>query len=221
MKIFHLIQKTLILSAFTVGTQVALAEDGRIFSDFTADNSYSQTPSKLEVALGANYIFGLGNDAPDQTGVGLSIGLFALVPKETTDNWQTKFGLEIYGFGTSADVEKNGNSLEEKIYSAQILFNFGGTYSLGKYVEIGAIIGVGTGVSYGETKSDTATSREGNWNYALQFKPQITAHLSETTDVWLALRLAYIGPFYQTELVGYDTVRMLHQSIELGISWRF
>lgn len=177
---------------------------------------------RLEVGLSASYVFDLGSDAKNQEGWGASMSLLAL-PKRDPEyqRWQMMFGGEFYGFSTEGDTWNGGTKFQESIDSGIILLNFGGTYDLTDWLSIGALVGTGMGGSYGETKSIHGKERNGNWNYALQIKPMITFHLSEAASLYAAYRFAYIGPMYQTDLVGYDTVTMLHQSAEVGFTWRF
>lgn len=183
----------------------------------------SEPRSQLLVGVSGSYIFDLGSDAKNQKGWGGSFSLMALPTRDPEyPDWQLMFGGEFYGFSTTGDEWRNGIKYQESIDSGLIYLNLGIMYSPTSWMDVGLIVGPGTGGSYGETKdSGGGKKREGNWNYALQIKPTVAFHLSENASLYANYRFSYIGPMYQTDLIGYDTVTMLHQSVEIGFAWRF
>ncbi|MDR2863339.1 MAG: hypothetical protein LBV54_05640 [Puniceicoccales bacterium] len=170
------------------------------------------------LSVAGDYVFGLGSDVRGQKGWGGSLSLLILPGRtENHRNWQFQFGAELYGFSTTG----TRGYYRESVDAGVLYANVGGSYCIGEHLEIGLLIGGGVGGSYGETKDRGHTERKGNWDYACQVKPSITVHLTDSVSLFAAYRFSYISPMYRTDLIGYKSVDMLHQSVEFGVTWRF
>lgn len=177
---------------------------------------------RAECYAGALYVFDLGSEVRNQTGWGLAIGLILPIPRdEDYPSWRLKFGGEFIYFSTTGERHTGTGTLHESLDSGMLYLNFGAAYSLGSHFEIGAFVGTGMGGTYGETRNGGHCTRRGNWDWSLQFKPYLLVNLTEHLSASLTYRASYIGPIYRTDLIGYKSVDILHQSIEAGLSLRF
>lgn len=184
-------------------------------------NEKKDSPSNLEFQLSGSYVFELGPDAPGQTGWGMSLGAYVL-PDKTDDEWlRSKWGASFNYFSTKGHENIGGRRIDSTIDAAYILFEYGLVAELDKNWEIGLIGGIGTGGFFGKSDDGSSTDSHGNWDWALQIKPTVTWKAGDHTHVYLAYKFAVMSPFYNTTLIGYRSVTMLHNSVELGVSFRF
>ncbi|MDR2981352.1 MAG: porin family protein [Puniceicoccales bacterium] len=228
MKNYHILF-TLALAAFTISPLQAqdkktqeLQKQQSIRDLDPASEARMNNRTRSEISLGGAYVFDLGSDAQEQEGWGMAVSWLFLPERDLEyKNWQLKFGPEFYYFSTSGDQYNGGVKYRETVDAGQVYINLGLSYTFQDFLEIGAIVGTGLGGSYGETTSPGDKERNGNFNWSLQFKPQISLHITENVSLYAAYRVAYIGPFYRTDLIGYRSVDIIHQSGEVGLTWRF
>ncbi|MDR2429568.1 MAG: porin family protein [Puniceicoccales bacterium] len=188
---------------------------------FTTDSAPAPN-YRAEFHAGALYVFDLGSEVRNQTGWGLSVGIMLPLPRdEEYPRWRLKFGGEFLYFTTTGDRHTPGATQHESLDSGMLYLNAGATYSLGSHIELGALVGTGMGGTYGETRANGRVTRRGNWDWSLQIKPYVLVNLTEHLCASLTYRASYIGPVYRTDLIGYKSIDILHQSVEAGLSWRF
>ncbi len=204
-------------------TGSAFAENGeqRLRDLDPSMNDKLNTSSNLEFFAGADWLFELGPDAPDQTGWGLSLGTYVLPDNQGSRGFHTKWGGSFSYFATSGSELIAGKNVSSTVDAGYLVLEYGVFADLGKNCEAGVMGGLGTGAFFGESNDGSSTDAHGNWDWVLQVKPTVAWKPAKSLQVFLAYKFAYMSPFYNTNLIGYRTVSFLHNSLEAGVTWRF
>lgn len=218
-----MLKQTLAASAALLFAGTAFAEQGedRLRDLDPSMNDKLKTRSNLEFFVGADWLFELGPDAPDQTGWGLSTGCYVLPDSRGDQGWHTKWGGSFSYFSTTGSEVIAGKTVSSSVDAGYVVLEYGAFTDLGKNWEAGIMGGLGTGAFFGESDDGTSVDSHGNWDWVLQVKPSITWKPTKRLQVFLAYKFAYMSPFYDTTLIGYRTVSFLHNSLEAGVTWRF
>jgi hypothetical protein len=201
----------------------ALAEQGeqRLRDLDPSMNDKLNTKSNLEFFVGADWIFELGPDAPNQTGWGLSTGCYVLPDSRGENGWRTKWGGSFTYFSTTGSEDINGINVRSAVDAGYVVLEYGVFRDLGNNWEAGVMGGIGTGAFFGESDDGSSVDAHGNWDWVLQIKPTVVWKPTKKLQVFLAYKFAYMTPFYDTNLIGYRTVSFLHNALEAGVTWRF
>ena len=185
------------------------------------DNDTLRRPKgNLEFIGAADYIFSLGGDLPDHRGVGGVFGMYVM-PEYSGEAWRTRWGGSLTVFGTRANGTLNGRDTDEDLGGAAFVMEYGKVRSLGRDWEAGLMLGAGFGAFYGTIDDGLSTHRKGNWDWVVQIKPTLTYKFRPGLHFFTAYRLAYMAPFYDTELLGRPTTKISYNAVELGATWRF
>lgn len=175
----------------------------------------------VEFYAAANYVSDLGNDVPDHTGYGIALGGYAMPDPTPGSAWRSKYGASFTLFKTDAHEIRGGIPTDEFITGSMLIGEMGRFYTAGEKWEIGATVGAGVGLFYGEMDSPGQTHRKGNWDWVLQVKPQVSYKYSPAVHFFAAYRVAYMAPFYDTELLGRPTTKITYNAFEIGVTRRF
>ncbi len=197
------------------------AEGDRIRDLDPAMNARLNARESLEVFAGGDWVFELGPDAPDQTGWGMTCGAYVLPDNRDNPSWHTKWGASFTYFSTSGSETIRGRRVDSTIDAGYVVLEYGATANLGRSWEMGAMFGMGTGAFFGESDDGTSVDAQGNWDWVLQIKPMLVWKPTRHLNVYAAYKFALMSPFYNTDLIGYRTVTFLHNSLEVGLVWRF
>lgn len=183
----------------------------------------SSTPTNIQFEMGGNYVFELGPDASGQSGWGLGIGAY-VIPDKKDDNdsiLRSKWGASFNYFSTKGHEYIAGNRIDSTIDASYLLLEYGLVAEVARDWELGLTAGIGMGGLYGESDDGTSTDSHFNWDWALQIKPSLIWKPWEKTHIFLAYKFSVIAPFYSTNLIGYRSVTLLHNAVELGVTFRF
>lgn len=197
------------------------AEGDRLRDLDPAMNARLNAREGLEIFAGGDWVFELGPDAPGQTGWGMTCGAYVVPDSRDGSMWQTKWGGSFTYFSTSGTESIGGRSVTESIDAGYLTLEYGATTALGRQWEAGAMVGLGTGAFFGESDDGSSVDSNGNWDWVVQIKPMIVWKPTRHLQVYAAYKFAFMSPFYNTNLIGYRSVSLLNNSLELGLTWRF
>lgn len=215
--------KRLALAALALAAVAHAAPDPDRIRDLDPrdDDKLRRPRGNLDFVAAADYVLGLGGDLPGHRGAGGAVGAYVMPEAASGGAWRTRWGGQLTAFGTHATGSLNGRVTDENLGGAMFLMEYGKVRDIAERWEIGLNLGAGVGLFYGVVDDGVSTHRKGNWDWVVQAKPTLTYKFRSGLNLFVAYRLAYMAPFYDTELLGRPTTKIFYNAAEIGVAWRF